>query len=206
MVDNNLPTNTEIDVNALPGNLPSVQNKSPKSTPTTDNSKNKMRIIIAVACIVLFVFGFLAGYQVVNLRKSETVKVVTQVSPEDKNFNLPESLQVLKNPSFTDWGARVKGKVVSANEKQIVIIPIKETFLPGGKRTIQVVDQNDQTVIYIVPKSTKFYLSSSAGSGGGGKEISFGEIPLGSIIEGSVQILYSENTVSLYGKSLSMRN
>lgn len=153
-----------------------------------------------VACLIFFFVTAIIAYFSINSQKSSKITVITEEAPADQNASLPENLQVLKNSAFKNWGARVKGKVVDVKEKQITIVPIKESFLPG-ERNVEVLDANDKTNILLVPNSTKFYLSE----GETAREINYMKIPPDSVLEGNVEILYQNDSVTLYGKSLSIR-
>lgn len=209
MKDNQLPTDTEIDVNSLPKSILGKSNNNSVSGNTHSFITKKYFfwiVIFIFSLTISFLIGILLGKN--NSTKREEAQVYTLTKPEGK---LPISLEVLQNPMLTEWSGRIKGRVKNILSNKIELTAVKEEFTSDGKRIIKESTNPNTISILNVTGFTEFYtiVQNEADSEGKTSKIlkSFNDISIGDIIEGSVKIAYNDRlkTFDLIGNTLSIR-
>src|SRR3989344_730877 len=191
---NSLPTDTEININELPG-----------ITAKTDKGIDLFKLIIFV--IISILIGSLIGGIAGKLTSKETTKIQTYKITKPVDV-FPIDISILQNPMFSDWSGRLKGRIKKLNQSSFEISEIKEDFKPGGKIVVTDTNNPNLTEIEIVPDLTQFYISTPSSSPGQtAAPIAFSEIKNNSIVEGRVKINYdaSSNKFKLIGVSLTLR-
>lgn len=195
MVENNLPTNTEIDVNTLPKDMLGKTNKR----------IDLFKLIIIV--ILPIMVGSLVGGITGKLNSKEITKTQTYEITKPVNV-FPISFSILQNPMLSDWSGRLKGRVRELKPSSFSISQIKEDFRPNGQIIVTDTNNPNLTEIEVVSGITKFFVSSSSSSFDQTPiPISYGQIQNNSILEGNVRIKYdsSLNSLKLTGVSFTLR-
>lgn len=168
------------------------------------SSFNFEKVRFFMSLILAFAATLSITFIVTNLIKPEKITVVSQPDKSSKNIVLPKAFGNLKNSSFSNWNARVKGIVESIDRGSILIAPIEEKYLPKGQRKVYRI-QGAKTRIYIVPTLTKFY-STDPKDEDAVIRIDQSAIKVGKVIEGSVRLSYQDEEYKLFGLSLAIRD
>lgn len=197
MNNNNLPTDTEINVKELP-NIPPHLNQEIRT------NVGRRWVILLIVSIVI---GSLAGGILGNLNSKETIKTQTYTATRPINI-FPIDIAILQNPMFSDWSGRLKGRIREIKQNSFTMSEIKEEFKPNGERIVTDTNNPGLSEIEVVPNLTKFFVSTPSSSfQQTPTPITYSELKDGAVVEGNVKIKYdaSNNTFKLSGVSFTLR-
>lgn len=205
MVENYLPTNTEININELPKDMPG---SAPPSEQVSPSFSPKSLLILSGVFLFSIIIASLLGVLLGNAGKKTSAPQYELTKPKE---SLLVSLDVLQNPMFSDWSGRIKGRVKKVSEDSIELTAVAEQFTDDGQRIIIDSDNPNTTLILDVPGTTEFFVVIRKDNGGQGSTLkiprTISDVLVNDIIEGGVKIARSEdlNSYSLIGTALSIR-
>lgn len=149
----------------------------------------KLVLIIAVTFLSSFILGFL------------TVKFapIFKDKPVDgffltKSVNLAFPPELLQNPMFSNWTARVEGKVIDKRDQFLIISHIVKEYTATGSSTIREIYDGQTLQIVFIPSKTTFRPPIA----------SLSALPVDSIITGNVEIYRTGNKWALIGNRFSI--
>lgn len=153
--------------------------------------------------VIFFVF-FSASFFISSSLKKEKIVIANSVDNSQIAL-IPQNLEVLKNQAFTEWTARVKGRVNTVSDGSIVILPIQEKFLANGKREVAYIG-GASTEIFVVPGMTFLFESVPASDGANLISLDLRSVKKDKILDGSVGISYQNNSYKLFGRTITIRD
>ena len=172
----------------------------PQDNTSVSTRKNFLYIFII---LLVFMLSSLLGYSV--------QKVV--VAKKEQSLNPPTTKPVgtpleaiVGNSMFSQWSARVKGRLTGVDSASFTISPIIEQYQQDGKRIIiDLPSSNLPTKIYIIKGKTEFYQVTYHDGVPQKTQIAYENIPIGSIIEGSVEFNLKNGSFDLLALTFSLQ-
>lgn len=131
--------------------------------------------------------------------------IVSGIMKEQKDYILPDNAilpipkELLQNPVLSGWSAHVKGRVIAKGNNTFTISHVIEKFV---NRTRTIKDANDGKIMEIeyVPGITMFKQYTQSGI----RNVEFGDLAVGSIVNGGITISQSNGMWKIIGGSFGI--
>ena len=126
--------------------------------------------------------------------------------PVNGAVKTPVSLDILQNPMFSNWTARVKGRVTDKDQQSFIISNITEMYTATGSAVIK--DANDGKALQIqyVKGKTSFQRMAADLAQQKPNFIDFSNIGAGTLLNGLVEIYKDGNRWFLIGKIFTIND
>lgn len=184
-----------------------INNEVKTEKKITRSSKATNPLFLIVIPTLTFIMFLLISQVLISNLKSNKEIIVYEQAESDIKTEIPSHLSVIRNKSFNNWSAGVKGKLVKKTSNQIELVPIKEVFTSTGERQITEIQNVANTRINLIPGVTKFLtFTGEIPENPVPVETTVENVQIGSILEGSVNLEYSNNDLIIKGNVLSVRN
>lgn len=159
--------------------------------------QNPRLIIVGCAVFALFfVVGFLVS------RYNPSLPPTTNQFLLQQSATQPVSLELLQNPMFQNWTARVEGKLTSKDSSSFIITNVIKFVSATGSAVIK--DANDGKALQIVYiKDKTVFQKINPKEEGELTAIDLPGLPVGSLVNGIIEIYKTGDQWFLIGKGFT---